>query len=52
MVAFNENTRKFEFNKKVSKYLDGYKNGNISFVAVSGMYRSGKSFLINRLLGL
>jgi len=26
--------------------------GNISFVTVAGKYRTGKSFLLNKLLGL
>jgi len=35
----------------VIKELEMYK-GNVSFVSIAGMFRTGKSFLINKLLNL
>ena len=38
-------------NEKLYDELGQYE-GNIGFVAMTGIYRSGKSFLLNKIMGL
>lgn len=42
---------KFELNTTVIEYILTY-SGSISFVGICGKYRTGKSFLLNKILGL
>lgn len=53
-----ENSRSLRLSKKPSMYkilsiqmLLEY-SGNVGFVSLAGKYRTGKSFLLNKLLGL
>ena len=39
------------FIKYKSKELSAF-DGNVAFVTVAGKYRTGKSFLLNKILGL
>ena len=51
IIQYDERMRKFVFNEEVIKHLSKYE-GNVGFVTITGPYRSGKSFLTNKLLGL
>lgn len=49
LVIFNEEKRLFEINEEGRAYLQQLKNP-IGVVTVAGMYRTGKSYLLNRML--
>lgn len=48
-VLFNSVTNKFEINEETREYLKTLQ-GPIGVLSVAGMYRSGKSYLLNRVL--
>lgn len=49
LVIFNEEKKLFEINEEGRAYLQQLKNP-IGVVTVAGMYRTGKSYLLNRML--
>lgn len=49
LIIFNEEKRLFEINEEGRQFLSALK-GPIGVVAVAGMYRTGKSYLLNRML--
>lgn len=49
IVKFIPEQNRFEFNNEAFEMLSQVE-GNIGFVSVCGKYRTGKSFLLNRLL--
>jgi hypothetical protein len=49
LIIFNEEKRLFEINEEGRQFLSALK-GPIGIVAVAGMYRTGKSYLLNRML--
>jgi len=51
LVQADPRTGKFKLNDEVAAELVGYE-GNISFVTIAGKYRTGKSFILNKLLNL
>lgn len=52
LIMADPRTGKFSLNEEVAMDLITNYEGNISFVTVAGKYRTGKSFLLNRLLNL
>jgi len=48
-VVFNPKSNKFEINEETKEFLKTL-TGPIGVIAVAGMYRSGKSYLLNRVL--
>jgi len=51
VIKYEENTKEFILNKDLYDELEQY-NGNIGFVIMAGPYRTGKSFLLNKIMGL
>lgn len=49
LIIFNEEKRIFEINEEGRSFLS-HLTGPIGVVAVAGMYRTGKSYLLNRML--
>ena len=49
-VTFNESTRKFIINEEAIKILSKEENKQIGILSLVGKYRTGKSFLLNRVL--
>ena len=49
-VTFNETTRKFIINEEAIKILSKEENKQIGILSLVGKYRTGKSFLLNRVL--
>lgn len=49
LIIFNEERRCFEINEEGKQFLHNLK-GPLGIVAVAGMYRTGKSYLLNRML--
>jgi len=51
LIIADPRSGKFTLNQDAAADLMNYE-GNISFVTIAGKYRTGKSFLLNKLLGL
>lgn len=51
IVTYDPRSREFVLNKDGVDILLEYA-GNVGFVCIAGKYRTGKSFLMNKLLGL
>jgi len=51
LIKVDARSGKFMLNEEAAEELSKYE-GNISFVTVAGKYRTGKSFLLNKLLNL
>ena len=49
-VTFNESTKKFIINDEAVELLSKEENKQIGIVSLVGKYRTGKSFLLNRVL--
>ena len=49
-VTFNDSTRKFEINEEAVKIISKEENKQIGILSLVGKYRTGKSFLLNRVL--
>ena len=49
-VTFNESTRKFVINEDAIKIISKEENKQIGILSLVGKYRTGKSFLLNRVL--
>ena len=49
-VTFNSHTKKFIINEEAVKILSKTENKQIGIVSLVGKYRTGKSFLLNRVL--
>ena len=49
-VIFNSTTKKFKINEEAVKILAQPENKQIGIVSLVGKYRTGKSFLLNRVL--
>ena len=49
-VTFNDLTKKFEINDEAIKVLSKEENKQIGILSLVGKYRTGKSFLLNRVL--
>ena len=49
-VTFNSITKKFIINEEAVKILAQPENKQIGIVSLVGKYRTGKSFLLNRVL--
>lgn len=49
LITVNPSTNQFEVNPEAIECLSHVK-GPISVVSVAGMYRTGKSYLLNRVL--
>lgn len=49
LIIFNEEKRLFEINEEGRQFLSSLK-GPLGICAVAGMYRTGKSYLLNRML--
>ena len=48
-VTFNEITKKFIINDEAIKILSNEQNKQIGILSLVGKYRTGKSFLLNRV---
>lgn len=51
IVSYDPRSRQFVLNDEGVNVLLEYA-GNVGFVCIAGKYRTGKSFLMNKLLGL
>ena len=49
-VTFNDITKKFEINEEAIKIISKEENKQIGILSLVGKYRTGKSFLLNRVL--
>ena len=49
-VTYNESTKKFIINKEAKKIISNPKNKKIGIISLVGKYRTGKSFLLNKVL--
>ena len=49
-VTFNDSTKKFIINEEAIKILSKEENKQIGILSLVGKYRTGKSFLLNRVL--
>ena len=49
-VTFNETTKKFIINEEAIKIISNEENKQIGILSLVGKYRTGKSFLLNRVL--
>ncbi|CAD8099791.1 unnamed protein product [Paramecium primaurelia] len=49
LITFVSQNNKFELNSEAAQFLSQLR-GNIAFVVVCGKYRTGKSFLLNKLI--
>ena len=49
-VTFNESTKKFIINEEAIKIISKEENKQIGILSLVGKYRTGKSFLLNRVL--
>ena len=49
-VTFNESTKKFIINEEAIKIISKDENKQIGILSLVGKYRTGKSFLLNRVL--
>ncbi len=49
LISFNQETQKFEVSKE-AKAMMSHVEGPLAVIAVAGMYRTGKSYLLNRML--
>jgi hypothetical protein len=49
LITFNTSTKQFSINENAESFLKKI-TGPIGVVAVAGMYRTGKSYLLNRML--
>ena len=49
-VTFNDVTKKFEINEEAIKIISKEENKQIGILSLVGKYRTGKSFLLNRVL--
>ena len=49
-ITYNESTKKFIINKEAKKILSNSENKTIGIISLVGKYRTGKSFLLNKVL--
>ena len=49
-ITYNESTKKFIINKEAKKTISNVKNKKIGIISLVGKYRTGKSFLLNKIL--
>ena len=49
-ITYNESTKKFIINKEAKKIISNVKNKKIGIISLVGKYRTGKSFLLNKIL--
>jgi len=49
LVVFNSDSNTFEINQEAREFLKQLE-APIGIISVAGMYRTGKSFLLNRML--
>mmetsp|Transcript_14228 Transcript_14228/g.13795 ORF Transcript_14228/g.13795 Transcript_14228/m.13795 type:complete len:90 (+) Transcript_14228:20-289(+) len=49
LVIFNPDSRLFEINNEAKDFLKKL-DGPLGIISVAGMYRTGKSYLLNRML--
>lgn len=51
-ITVDDKTGLFEVTQQAMVFLEGLPRGaNVSVVAIAGPYRTGKSFLANRIIG-
>lgn len=48
-IPFINFTNKFEVDERAVEYLSSFK-GRLGLIAICGKYRTGKSYLLNRLM--
>ena len=49
-ITFNESTKKFIINKEAKKIISKSENKKIGIISLVGKYRTGKSFLLNKVI--
>ena len=49
-ITYNESSKKFIINKDAKKILSNPSNKKISIISLVGKYRTGKSFLLNKVI--
>ncbi|EGR28728.1 hypothetical protein IMG5_169250 [Ichthyophthirius multifiliis] len=52
LINFNKNDNTLFLNQEALEILEQYDENNIAFVSIVGLYRTGKSTLINKLLNI
>ena len=50
IIKFDKYKQSFELNPEFLNILQAHDEQGLSFVSISGKYRTGKSFLLNQLL--
>jgi len=49
-ITYNESTKKFIINKDAKKIISKTENNKIGIISLVGKYRTGKSFLLNKVI--
>ena len=49
-ITYNESTKKFIINKEAKKIISNPENKKIGIISLVGKYRTGKSFLLNKVI--
>ena len=49
-ITYNESTKKFIINKEARKIISNPENKKIGIISLVGKYRTGKSFLLNKVI--